>query len=173
MIASQAADLQALLEKVAALRGAPASQTVVTVTAQKSAAGPQPGRDSLVSPVVGNPVPGGVEGVGGSAAPGLTYATAPGAQVISPGDATVLFAGPYHKSGQVLILRLADGYDVVLAGLGRLEVRPEDHVLAGEPVGTMSKAGQGARLYFELRQSGRGMSPAPYIGVALRKAKRS
>ena len=172
-IASQAADLQALLEKVAALRGAPASQTVVTVTAQKSAAGPQPGRDSLVSPVVGNPVPGGMEGVGGSAAPGLTYATAPGAQVISPADATVLFAGPYHKSGQVLILRLADGYDAVLAGLGRLEVRPEDHVLAGEPVGTMSKAGQGARLYFELRQNGRGMSPAPYIGVALRKAKRS
>ena len=172
-IASHAADLQALLEKVAALRGAPASQTVVTVTAQKSAAGPQPGRDSLVSPVVGNPVPGGMEGVGGSAAPGLTYVTTPGAQVISPADATVLFAGPYHKSGQVLILRLADGYDAVLAGLGRLEVRPEDHVLAGEPVGTMSKAGQGARLYFELRQNGRGMNPAPYIGVASRKAKRS
>ena len=109
--------------------------------------------------------------VGGTAAPGLTYATAPGAQVISPADGTIRFAGPYHKSGQVLILQMAGGYDVVLAGLDRLEVRPEDRVLAGEPVGTMSKTSWQPRLYFELRQNGRGFSPAPYMAVALRKAK--
>jgi len=103
----------------------------------------------------------------------LTYATAPDAQVISPADGTVLFAGPYHKSGQVLILRMADGYDVVLAGLDRLDVRSDDHILAGEPVGAMSKFGLQPRLYFELRQNGRGMNPAPYIAVALRKAKKS
>ena len=114
-----------------------------------------------------------MDGVGGTAAPGLTYATAPGAQVISPADGTVLFAGPYHKSGQVLILRMADGYDAVLAGLDRLDVRPDDHILAGEPVGAMSKFGLQSRLYFELRQNGHGMNPAPYIVVALRKAKRS
>jgi septal ring factor EnvC (AmiA/AmiB activator) len=114
-----------------------------------------------------------MDGVGGAAAPGLTYATAPGAQVIAPADATVLFAGPYHKSGQVLILQMADGYDAVLAGLDRLEVHPEDRVLAGEPVGRMSKTGLQPRLYFELRQNGRGFSPAPYMAVALRKAKRS
>ena len=172
-IASQAANLQALLEKVAALRGVPASQSVVTVTAQKSTAGAGPGRDLLICPAVGVPVPGGLDGVGGMAAPGLTYATAPGAQVISPADGTIRFAGPYHKSGQVLILEMADGYDVVLAGLDRLEVRPEDRVLAGEPVGTMSRTSQGPRLYFELRQNGRGFSPAPYMAVRLRKAKRS
>jgi septal ring factor EnvC (AmiA/AmiB activator) len=172
-IASQAASLQALLEKVAALRAVPASQSVVTVTAQKGAAGPKLGRDSLVCPVVGELAPGGMDGVGGMAAPGLTYTTAPGAQVISPADGTVLFAGPYHKSGQVLILQMADGYDAVLAGLDRLEVRPEDRVLAGEPVGTMSKTSQQPRLYFELRQNGRGFSPAPHMAVALRKAKRS
>ena len=172
-IASQAANLQALLEKVAALRAVPASQSVVTVTAQKTAVGPKPGRDSLICPTVGQLAPGGMDGVGGAAAPGLTYATAPGAQVIAPADATVLFAGPYHKSGQVLILQIADGYDAVLAGLDRLEVHPEDRVLAGEPVGTMSKTGSQPRLYFELRQNGRGFSPAPYMAVALRKAKRS
>jgi septal ring factor EnvC (AmiA/AmiB activator) len=172
-IASQAVDLRALLEKVAALRTVPASQSVVTVTAQESAIGSKPGRDSLVCPVVGEPAPGGMDGVGGTAAPGLTYTTAPGAQVISPADGTVLFAGPYHKSGQVLILQMAGGYDAVLAGLDRLEVRPENRVLAGEPVGTMSKTGPRPRLYFELRQNGRGMSPAPYMAVVLRKAKRS
>ena len=172
-IASQAANLQALLEKVAALRRDPASQSVVTVTAQKSAAGTKLGRDSLVCPVVGEMAPGGMDGVGGAAAPGLTYSTEAGAQVISPADGTVLFAGPYHKSGQVLILEMTDGYDAVLAGLDRLEVRPEDRVLAGEPVGTMSKTSRQPRLYFELRQNGRGFSPVPYMAVTLRKAKRS
>ena len=170
-IASEAANLQALLEKVAALRTVPASQSVVTVTAQKSASGSRLGRDLLACPVVGELAQGGLDGVGGTAAPGLTYATAPGAQVISPADGRVLFAGPYHKSGQVLILEMADGYDAVLAGLERLEVRPENRVLAGEPVGTMSKTSQRPRLYFELRQNGRGFSPAPYMAVALRKAK--
>ena len=172
-IASEAANLQALLEKVAALRTVPASQSVVTVTAQKSASGSRLGRDLLACPVVGELAQGGLDGVGGTAAPGLTYATAPGAQVISPADGRVLFAGPYHKSGQVLILEMADGYDAVLAGLERLEVRPENRVLAGEPVGTMSKTSQRPRLYFELRQNGRGFSPVPYVAVTLRKAKRS
>ena len=172
-IASQAANLQALLDKVAALRAAPASQSIVTVTAQKNATGPNLGRDSLICPVVGELASGGMDGVGGAAAPGLTYVTAPGAQVISPADGKVLFAGPYHKSGHVLILEMAGGYDVVLAGLDRLEVRPEDRMLAGEPVGTMSKTDQQPRLYFELRLSGRGLTPAPYMAVALRKAKRS
>jgi septal ring factor EnvC (AmiA/AmiB activator) len=103
----------------------------------------------------------------------LTYTTRPGAQVISPADGTVLFAGPYHKSGYVLILEMAGGYDAVLAGLDRVDVRPEDQVLVGEPVGMMSRTSQPPRLYFELRQNGRGMNPAPFIAVALRKAKKS
>jgi septal ring factor EnvC (AmiA/AmiB activator) len=68
---------------------------------------------------------------------------------------------------------MADGYDAVLAGLDRFEVRPEDRVLAGEPVGTMSKTSLQPRLYFELRLDGRGLTPAPYMAVSLRKAKRS
>ena len=52
-IASEAANLQALLEKVAALRTVPASQSVVTVTAQKSASGSRLGRDLLACPAVG------------------------------------------------------------------------------------------------------------------------
>lgn len=171
--ASQAASLQMLLQKVAALRRAPTSQSIVTVTAQKSPTGGKLERSSLFCPVVGEVTPGGMDGVGGGAAPGLTYLTAPGAQVISPADGLVLFAGPYHKSGQVLILEMAGGYDVVLAGLDRVDVRPENQVLAGEPVGMMSRTNRPARLYFELRQNGRGISPAPFIAVALRKAKRS
>jgi len=168
-----AADLQALLEKVAQLRRLPDQKAVVEVTAQK---GGQPGAlqaHSLIKPVVGTVVPGGIEGVGGARAPGLTFAVSQGARVIAPADSQVLFAGPYHKTGYVLILELAAGYDLVLAGLGRVDVRPNDEVLAGEPVGIMPKSGQDVRLYFELRQSGHGTSPAPWMAVDLRKAQRS
>lgn len=169
--AAKAADLQALLAKVATLRGASVEETMVTVTAADAAGAAKLGRDGLRRPVVGEPYQGGMDGVGGSAAPGVTYLAQPGAEVVSPSDGVVLFAGPYHKSGDVLILEMAGGYDVVLAGLDHLDVRPEDQLLAGEPVGTMSKTNPKPRLYFELRRDGKGMSPAPYIGVG--KAKRS
>jgi septal ring factor EnvC (AmiA/AmiB activator) len=72
-----------------------------------------------------------------------------------------------------LILELSAGYDLVLAGLGRVDVRPNDEVLAGEPVGIMPKSGQDVRLYFELRQNGHGTNPAPWLSVELRKAQKS
>jgi septal ring factor EnvC (AmiA/AmiB activator) len=60
-----------------------------------------------------------------------------------------------------LILEITTGYDVVLAGLGRVTVKPNDQLLAGEPVGTMSPVDD--RLYFELRHGGRAQSPAPWL----------
>ena len=171
--ATAAADLQALLEKVAVLRKQPDQKNIVVVTAQK---GGPPGvlqGKALIKPVVGTVVPGGMEDVGGARAPGLTYAVSPGARVIAPADSEILFAGPYHKTGYVLILELTAGYYLVLAGLGRVDVRPNDEVLAGEPVGIMPKSGQDMRLYFELRQNGHGTSPAPWMAADLRKAQRS
>ena len=134
-VARQAADFQALLARVRALRGkagqaedsAP-NQSVVTVTAENTGSLGGLGRNSLLEPVVGTPESGNS---------GLSYATRPGAQVIAPADGKVLYAGPYHKNGQVLILEITTGYDVVLAGLGRVTVKPNDQLLAGEPVGTM------------------------------------
>lgn len=171
--ATAAADLQALLTKVAQLRAEPDQKSVVVVSAQKSGSPGVLQPHSLLSPVVGTPVPGGIDGVGGARAPGLTFAVSPGARVIAPADSEVIFAGPYHKTGQVLILELTAGYDLVLAGLGRVDVRPNDEVLAGEPVGIMPKSGQDVRLYFELRQNGHGTSPAPWLAVELRKAQKS
>ncbi len=170
--AGQAADLATLLAKVAQLRAQPAEQAIVVVTAQKGADADFLKTASLRRPVVGRPVPGGLDGVGGASAPGMTFAAAPGARVIAPSDGQVLFAGPYHKSGQVLILEMTAGYDVVLAGMDRVNVRPEDQVLAGEPVGTMSNIGREERLYFELRRNGHGVNPAPWLAIELRKAQK-
>ena len=163
-VARQAADFQALLARVKELRqdNAGADQNVVVVTAQNAGSLGGLGRNSLLEPVVGSQVG------GESGNSGLTYATAPGAQVIAPADGKVLYAGPYHRSGQVLILEITTGYDVVLAGLGRVTVKPNDQLLAGEPVGTMAPAAADDRLYFEVRHGGRGQSPAPWLKLNLR-----
>ena len=175
-IAAQAADFQALVSRVAALRrsvtGADGGD-IVTVTAMSSGGLGPLTKGSLLPPVAGTLVP----GEGDSAKnPGLSFATLPGAQVIAPADSKVLFAGPYHKDGQVLILEITTGYDLVLAGLGRVSVRPDDELLAGEPIGTMPQNGvenAGEHLYFELRQNGRGLDPAPWMNLTSRKAKKS
>jgi septal ring factor EnvC (AmiA/AmiB activator) len=69
-----------------------------------------------------------------------------------------------------LILEITTGYDLVLVGMGRVTVRPGDELLAGEPVGTMpdgipgqDSANDAMRLYFELRQNGHELNPAPWL----------
>src|SRR6185503_8641511 len=101
------------------------------------------------------------------------FVTSSGAAVGAPADSHVLLAGPYHKTGQVLILETAGRYDLVLAGLDRIDVRPGDQLLAGEPVGRMPRGRNGARLYFELRQNGKSVNPEPWLGIDLRKARKS
>jgi murein hydrolase activator len=172
-IADQAADLGQLLARVAALRTGPAAQNIVVVTADTGTPAKGLKRGALLRPVVGPAVDGNSASAGGISGPGVSFLTSSGAQVVAPADSQVLFAGRYHKTGQVLILEMPGGYDLVLAGLERVDVRPGDQLLAGEPLGNMPAGGDGAKLYFELRQNGKSASPAPWLQIDLRKAKRS
>jgi len=174
-IAREAASFEALVARVAALRrGASESGGVVIVTAAEADTLGPLARGSLRVPVVGTVLPAPEDKAHN---PGIAYAARPGAQVIAPADGKVLFAGPYHRAGQVLILEITTGYDLVLAGLGRVTVRPGDELLAGEPVGTMPEANSGdnsgTRLYFELRHDGRGLNPGPWLAPDVRKAKKT
>jgi septal ring factor EnvC (AmiA/AmiB activator) len=166
-VAREAADFQALLARVRTLRREAGDTDDGVVTVEATSLGSFNGlaRNSILEPVVGRATPG-----TDSRNPGLSYATRPGAQVIAPSDGKVLYAGPYHKSGQVLILEITTGYDAVLAGLGRVTVKPNDQLLAGEPVGVMPPDAADDRLYFELRHDGHGQSPAPWLKVNLRSA---
>ena len=168
-IAAEAADFRALLARIARLRRAGSGESgVVVVESRGQIRGLPLSKGSLLTPVVGTLLP-----PGSGSGPGSSFATLPRAQVIAPADSKVLFAGPYHKSGQVLILEIATGYDLVLAGLGQVTVRPNDELLAGEPVGTMPETAGDGRLYFELRRDGKGLDPAPWLSLDLRKAKRT
>jgi septal ring factor EnvC (AmiA/AmiB activator) len=173
-IAAKAADFQALVNRVAALkRSGSGDDDITIVTASNSGSLGPLTKGSLLPPVVGTVASGNADTAESIKNPGVTYITRDAAQVIAPSDGRVLFAGPYHKSGQVLILEITTGYDLVLAGLGRVTVRPNDEVLAGEPLGSMpAESGSTAeRLYFELRQNGHGVDPRPWLSPELRKAK--
>lgn len=156
-VSDQAGDLEALLQKVAVLRGQAAGPGFSVVSARNARPDYEGSDHRLMRPVVGRMVSGDESG---GRAPGVSFLAPPAAQVVAPADAQVLFAGAYHKAGQVLILQSADGYDLVLAGLDRIDVRSGDHLLAGEPVGRMPRSVAAPRLYFELRQNGKGLSPA-------------
>lgn len=106
------------------------------------------------------------ESAPGNSSQGLRLGAVPGAVVVAPADAQVIYAGVFHGFGPSLILRHAGGYHSVLAALGRLEVSLGQWVLAGEPVGFMSDAAgdsPGGRLYIELRREGRPVDPRPRL----------
>ena len=112
------------------------------------------------------------DGLGGRSQ-GVSLATRDGAQVSSPTDGWVVYAGPFRSYGQLLIINAGDGYHVLLAGMERIDVQLGQFVLAGEPVAVMASqklASAGAVnigvtqpvLYIEFRKDGASIDPAPW-----------
>ena len=93
---------------------------------------------------------------------GITIQTRSNAQVISPYDGKVLFAGPFRGYGQLLIIEHGDGYHTLLAGIGRLDTSVGQSLLAGEPVGIMLAQSK-PTLYIELRKNGQPINPATWL----------
>jgi septal ring factor EnvC (AmiA/AmiB activator) len=174
-IGQEADDLKGLIARVASLRAVGATEGMTLVTAGRpTSAGLR--RGSLRKPVMGAAIPGDPAGPGttpGTDGPsGLWFETQGNTEAVAPADSEVVFAGPYQKFGQVLILEIAGGYHLTLAGLARIDVHIGDSLLAGEPVGVLP-AGQTGRLYMELRRGGQTIDPGPWMGPELRKAKGS
>jgi len=98
-----------------------------------------------------------------------------GAQITSPTDGWVVYAGKFRTYGQLLIIKAGDGYHVLLAGLSRIDVQSGQFVLAAEPVGTMKsapglRAGKNSpRLYVEFRKDGRPINPRPWWSASSRQ----
>ena len=74
----------------------------------------------------------------GGQSKGIVLETRQGAQVTSPCDGWIVYAGEFRSYGQLLIINAGGGYHVLLAGLSQIDVQPGQFVLAAEPVGTMS-----------------------------------
>ncbi len=114
---------------------------------------------------------GGSDG-GGGQEKGISVATRPGAQVTTPCDGWVVYAGPFRSYGQLLILNAGGGYHVLIAGMERISVNIGQFVLTGEPVATMGTTSQVASilaaassqpiLYIEFRKDGAPIDPGPW-----------
>jgi septal ring factor EnvC (AmiA/AmiB activator) len=115
---------------------------------------------------------GGSDGAGG-VEKGISLAARPGAQVTTPCDGWVVYAGPFRSYGQLLILNAGGGYHVLIAGMERISVNIGQFVLTGEPVATMGKTSQVASilatntasqpvLYVEFRKDGTPIDPGPW-----------
>ena len=93
---------------------------------------------------------------------GIIIKTRSQAQVISPYDGTVIFAGPFRGYGNLIIIEHGQGYLSLLAGLEEVDCELGQMLLAGEPVGQMPESGD-ARLYIELRKDNHPVNPLTWI----------
>lgn len=111
------------------------------------------------------------DGVGGVER-GISLATRAGAQITTPCDGWVVYAGPFRSYGQLLILNAGGGYHVLIAGMERISVNIGQFVLTGEPVATMGSTSRVASilaanasqpvLYVEFRKDGTPIDPGPW-----------
>jgi murein hydrolase activator len=109
------------------------------------------------------------DGLGGTQK-GISIAAPTGAQITSPCDGWVVYAGTFRSYGQLLILNAGGGYHVLLAGMERISVDLGQFVLTGEPVAIMGSGSQVSAatkfkqpvLYVEFRKDGAPIDPAPW-----------
>jgi septal ring factor EnvC (AmiA/AmiB activator) len=99
---------------------------------------------------------------------GVSYGTAPGALVTTPCAGTVMFAGAFPSYGNMVITDCGGGTSVVLAGMDHLDVAQGQHLVQGQPVGSMrgydpTVPTRQPRLYVELRRNGAPVDPTSWL----------
>jgi septal ring factor EnvC (AmiA/AmiB activator) len=108
---------------------------------------------------------------------GLSVVTRADAQVVSPADGWVMFAGDYLNYGKIVILNAGQDYTVLLAGLEKVDVRIGQFVMMGEPVGAMGSQTIGRTvatsagvsrptLYIEMRKNNEPVDPTGWWAAA-------
>lgn len=107
----------------------------------------------------------------GGKSEGIVVETRNDAQIVSPSDGWVIYAGQFRSYGQLLIINAGGGYHILLAGMDQIYTSVGQFVLAGEPVAVMGKpapqATSGAQsrnpsLYIEFRKDARPVDPDPW-----------
>lgn len=129
------------------------------------AARPPAGTASPLQPAVGTRLHRFGQTVSGEKQEGLTLATRPAAQVISPLDARVQYAGVFRTYGLMAILDVGNDVLVVVSGLDALYPEAGQWVLAGEPIGRMAdRKSPSPELYLEVRRKGQPVDPEKWLG---------
>jgi len=99
---------------------------------------------------------------GGVHSRGLTFETAAGARVIAPAGGRIVYAAPFRRYGNVVIIDHGRGWSSVVTDLAALDVAAGRVVRRGARVG---RAGAGSpRVTVELRRNGRPVPLAQLVG---------
>ena len=171
--AAKAADTASLQGAPATLNGKPNLGALKDPARLSPAIAFASARGLFAFPVNGTKIRdfGGSDGAGG-VEKGISLASRAGAQVTTPCDGWVVYAGPFRSYGQLLILNAGGGYHVLIAGMERISVNIGQFVLTGEPVATMGSTSQVASilatnasqpvLYVEFRKDGTPIDPGPW-----------
>lgn len=116
----------------------------------------------------------------GGKSKGISLETRADAQVTSPSDGWVVYAGAFRSYGQLLIINAGGGYHILLAGMRQIDVSLGQFVLAGEPVAVMGAAAQAESkraekgrpvLYIEFRKDGQPIDPDPWWAEGTEKVQ--
>lgn len=99
---------------------------------------------------------------GGVHSRGLTVETGAQAEVIAPAAGRILFAGPFRRYQNVVIIDHGNGWTSVITNLAALEVAQGANVQRGQRLG---RTGDGSpRVTMELRRDGRPVPFAQFLG---------
>ncbi len=133
-------------------------------------------KGSLPMPVMGSVLRGFNEAdAAGIRRPGLVIAAAPATLVTTPWPATIRYRGPLLDYGNVMILEPAQGYLLVLAGLGTVYGEVGDVLPRGTPVGLIGGSEPAAQEFgadfVKAAQNGGGADRSETLYLELRKGK--
>lgn len=98
----------------------------------------------------------------GVRARGLTLSAARGAQVVSPANGRIAFAGPFRSYAGIVIIDHDNGWATLITGFGRVGVKVGAEVIQGSPIGVTG--GGDPRVTVELRHDGRPVDILPLLG---------
>ncbi len=89
---------------------------------------------------------------------GWRIRTSGDALVTAPADGVVKFADTFRGFGRVVIMSHKNGYNTVITNMGRVDVVPNQEVLAGEPIGRINPDKR--EMYMEVRRGNKAVDPA-------------
>ena len=97
----------------------------------------------------------------GQRATGIRIRTRNNAQIVAPYDGKVVFTGTYAKYGNMVIIKHANDYYSIIAGMNNPSAFNGQWLLAGEPIGKMGTSSP--ELYLEIRRKDQAVNPLNWI----------
>lgn len=91
---------------------------------------------------------------------GIVFLARDNEYVFAPLAGQIVYAGPFRRYKNIVIITHNDNYHTVLTGLDRIDVFIGQTVQEGMPLGSMGK--EGSFLYLELRHKGQPIPPGDF-----------